>query len=216
MPGRCAERCAAEVRTEKPCVQDAYAPVIDASTIYVDGLLGSLDEANAASSLHGVSLGREADVGLLLSIGSATKYMRCTHRGHRYLTRVFTLTASTPYRFLTAVLMWCLLARTSQTKTSVFWSSILRIADSVFSGNLMTAKSSRLVSLATALRAYLGVRRSCSVFGRWKRVLVRTLRVDVAWAPLRAALRAVWAFLISRRMVSEPQGRGGCAVRHSN
>lgn len=77
-----------------------------------------------------------------------------------------TLATSMLYSFLTALLIWCLLAFTSTMNTSVFVSSIFFIADSVVSGFLMMVKASSLFRLGTAFRGYFGFRGCFSVDGR--------------------------------------------------
>lgn len=50
------------------------------------------------------------------------------------------------------------------------------MALSVFNGCTMTLEASRRGTWGIDLRGYLGARESVRVFGRWKLVLVRTLR----------------------------------------
>ena len=50
--------------------------------------------------------------------GNLIDFSRCKE-GRDYRTRVLTLMAGMLYRALTAALIWCLVARTSQMKTSV-------------------------------------------------------------------------------------------------
>jgi len=89
---------------------------------------------------------------------------------------VLILSTSTSYNFFNDSLICLLFALTSTMNTSVLFSSIFFIALSVLSGWMMTLEASRRGSCATDLRGYLGARESVRVFGRWKEVLVRTLR----------------------------------------
>ncbi len=93
-----------------------------------------------------------------------------------YLIKVLIFTHSTSYNFFNASLICLLFALTSTMNTNVLFSSIFFIALSVFNGCTMTFPASRRGTCGTDLRGYLGARESCSVFGRWKEVVVRTLR----------------------------------------
>lgn len=94
-----------------------------------------------------------------------------------YRMSVFSLMVSTSYSFFSASLICLLFALTSTMNTSVLFSSIFFIALSVFNGWMMTLEASRRGWCGIDLRGYLGARDSWSVFGWWKDVLVRTLRV---------------------------------------
>lgn len=89
------------------------------------------EHCSSATPLTQFPAGHET--GTELSLGSAF-----------YLIRVLTLATSMSYSFLTACLIWCLLALTSTMNTSVLLSSIFFMADSVVKGNLMMAQWSNL------------------------------------------------------------------------
>jgi hypothetical protein len=89
---------------------------------------------------------------------------------------VLILTVSTSYSVFNACLICLLFALTSTINTRVLFSSIFFIALSVFNGCTITLLASRRGTCGIDLRGYLGERESVRVLGRWKVVLVRTLR----------------------------------------
>ena len=114
-----------------------------------------------------------------------------------YLMSVLTLATSTSYNFLTAPLIFGLLARTSTINTRVLLSSIFFIADSVVSGCLMIANWSSLFVRGIDTRGYFGCRGNFKVLGRWNCTDVRTFRFAVDFTPLRTAFLALFAVFFS-------------------
>jgi hypothetical protein len=114
-----------------------------------------------------------------------------------HLMSVLMFFESTSYILLTASLICLLLAFTSTINTKVLFSSILRMADSVFRGNLRMAYWSRRGVRGMDLRGYLGVRARRRVLGRRKVVDVRILRFTTPLVPLSAAFFAAFAVFFS-------------------
>lgn len=125
---------------------------------------------------------------------------------------MLTLTQSTSYSFLSAFLIWRLLARTSTMKTSVLFSSIFFMADSVLSGLMSTVCSSRRGSCGTLLRGYLGFRLRRRVLGRWKVVLRRILRTlcELTCSKNKPSAVSSWMLVLTRlKVVDVGQDHGG-------
>lgn len=117
---------------------------------------------------------------------------------------------STSYSFLIASLICLLLALISTINTSVLFSSIFFIADSVLSGCTITLNWSSRGTCGTLLRGYFGVRARDSVLGRWNVVERRTLRAIFECTPFSAAFFASAAFLLAG--VLGPRLGGGVLV----
>merc|ERR1719321_582481 len=88
--------------------------------------------------------------------------------------------------YLSSLAILSFVALMSTINTSVLFSSIFFIADSVVNGCLMIEYLSSLAILATDLRGALGLRAVVRVLGRKKWTLVRTLRVLRDTLPLTA------------------------------
>ena len=100
------------------------------------------------------------------------------------------------YNFLTADLIWCLLAFKLVIKTKVLLSSIFFIADSVVKGCLIILWASIRFLEATDFLGYLGFLAGLKVFGLLKWTEVRTFLTLVPWVPLTIFFWTFWAFWI--------------------
>ena len=107
---------------------------------------------------------------------------------------MWTFAVSTSYSFFIASLMFRLFALRSTMNTSVLWSSIFFMADSVLSGCWIVRNWSMRGMCGTDFRGYRGFRGRRSVLGRWKETEVRTLRRVWDEVPLRTAFFAALAF----------------------
>lgn len=110
-----------------------------------------------------------------------------------YLIKVLTLQTLMSYSFLTAVLIWCLLAFKLVMKTKVLLSSIFFIADSVVNGCLMILWASIRLREGVDFLGYLGVLAGLKVLGLLKCTLVRTFLTRVPWVPLTVFFWTFWA-----------------------
>merc|ERR1719414_1475453 len=95
------------------------------------------------------------------------------------LISVLTLHTLMSYNFLTADLIWCLLAFKQVIKTKVLLSSIFFIADSVVNGCLMMLCASIRFLAGVDFLGYLGCLAGLKVFGllKWTEVRIFFTRV---------------------------------------
>lgn len=84
------------------------------------------------------------------------------------LKRVLTLATPVSQNFFTSCLIWCLLASASTMNTSVLFSFIFFMVDSVVRGNLMMRQWSSLFLLCMLFGGDLGCLWSSRVLGPWR------------------------------------------------
>ena len=113
-----------------------------------------------------------------------------------YLIKVLTLQTLMSYNFLTADLIWCLLAFKLVIKTKVLLSSIFFMADSVVRGCLMILWASIRLREGVDFLGYLGFLAGLKVFGLLKCTVVRTFLTRVPWVPFTIFFWTFWAFWI--------------------
>merc|ERR1719486_1111427 len=111
------------------------------------------------------------------------------------------------YISFTARRILALSARTSTMNTSVLFSSIFFMADSVVRGCLRTWNWSRRSMAGTDLRGYAGLRARICVLGRWKDTVVCTFRDLDFLATFRRACAAAFCALPDSAAMAPPPAR---------
>lgn len=114
-----------------------------------------------------------------------------------YLIKVLTFDTLMSYNFFTASLIEDLFERISTINTSVLFSSIFFIDDSVVSGYLIIENWSSLLVFGADFLGYKPALCSLSVFGRWKCTEVRTLVFFTDFTPFAAAFLAFKAWFLA-------------------